>query len=84
MANALAEKLKDLLRYTRAAIAEIERLQAVVDAMPIDAEGEAVKVKVVCVLGEISLHIGDSQMDLSQSQARELAELLAGAAEFAD
>lgn len=46
--------------------------------------GDSVKVKVVCVMGDITLHIGESQIGLSVEQAHELAGLLEEAACVAD
>jgi hypothetical protein len=42
----------------------------------------SVKVEVVCVMGEIALHVGDARIELTSAQATELAELLEEAVEF--
>ena len=43
---------------------------------------EKVPVKVICCMGDISLHVGESRIELSAKQAMELAGLLTEAVEF--
>ena len=45
--------------------------------------GKSVEVKVESIMGDLHLYIGDSLVELSIKQARELADLLHDAAEHA-
>ena len=64
---------------------EIDRLRAIAESKrrkDMECAMEKVSVKVICCMGDISLHVGESRIELSAKQATELAELLTEAVEF--